>query len=306
MHPVSVNVDEPAVRRALDLDELRKAMAAAVADFSAGRSDQPVRTTLAVPGTDGLLALMPARTASALGTKLVTLFPNNVNRPTHHAVVLLFDPQTGEQLASLEGGSITELRTAAVSAVATDLLARPDAAVLALLGSGVQAASHLDALKRVRSFTDVRVWSPRRAADFAAAHDGVRAAESSEEAVRGADVVVTVTMAREPVLRGAWLARGAFVVAVGAPRPDWRELDDELLERARLIVDSRAAAVVESGDIRRALELGGLIDAELGEVVEGTAVGRSPDDDLVLFKSLGMAVEDVATAELILRRLATG
>jgi alanine dehydrogenase len=299
-----VNVDENGVRRALELDALREAMATAVADFSAGRSDQPVRTMLPVPAADGLLGVMPARTPNALGTKLVTLFPNNVDRPTHHAVVLLFDPATGEHLASLEGGSITELRTGAVSAVATDLLARPDAAVLAILGSGVQATSHLDALTRVRHFTDVRVWSPRRAAAFATAHDGVRATATAEDAVRDADVVVTVTMAREPVLRGAWLAHGALVVAVGAPRPDWRELDDELLERARLIVDSRAAAAVESGDVRRALELGGLIDAELGEVVEGTAVGRSADDDLVLFKSLGMAVEDVAAAELVLRRLA--
>lgn len=296
-----MNVDDAGVRAALDLDALRKAMAAALADFSAGRSVQPVRTMIPVPEEDGLLGIMPARTATGLGAKLVTLFPRNVDRPTHHAVVLLFDPTTGAPRASLDGGPITELRTAAVSAVAADLLARPDASVLAILGAGVQAGSHLDALGRVRSFAEVRVWSPRRAPEFAAAHAGVRAVTSAEDAVRGADVVVTATMAREPVLRGEWLSAGTFVAAVGAPRPDWRELDDELLRRATLVVDSRAAARVESGDVRRALELGNEIVAELGEVVEGTSEGRAAAREVVVFKSLGMAVEDVAAAELVLR-----
>lgn len=303
MHPVAMNVDDAGVRAALDLDALRKAMAAALADFSAGRSVQPVRTMIPVPEEDGLLGIMPARTSTGLGAKLVTLFPRNVDRPTHHAVVLLFDPTTGAPRASLDGGPITELRTAAVSAVAADLLARPDASVLAILGAGVQAGSHLDALGRVRSFGEVRVWSPRHASEFAAAHPGVRAVTSAEDAVRGADVVVTATMAREPVLRGEWLSAGTFVAAVGAPRPDWRELDDELLRRATLVVDSRAAARVESGDVRRALELGNEIVAELGEVVEGTSEGRAAAREVVVFKSLGMAVEDVAAAELVLRAL---
>ncbi|HEU4673393.1 MAG TPA: ornithine cyclodeaminase family protein [Candidatus Limnocylindrales bacterium] len=299
-----MDLDADAVRSVLDLDALREAMAAAVADVSAGRSEQPVRTVVPAAEGRGFLYVMPARTPTALGAKLVTLFPGNVGSATHHALVLLFDPATGEPLATLDGGVITELRTAAVSAVAADRLARPGARTLAIVGSGVQAASHLEAFRRIRPFEDVRVWSPNRAGPFAEAH-AARAVASADEAVEGADVVVVATMAREPVVHGAAIAAGAFVGAVGAPRPDWRELDDELLARARLIVDSRAAAPVESGDVRRALELGGSIAAELGEIVEGTATGRSSPDEIVLFKSLGMAVEDVAAADLALRTVAS-
>lgn len=299
-----MNVDAETTRAALDLDALRATMAEALADFSAGRSFQPVRTIVPVPDQDGLLAVMPARTSSAVGAKLVTLFPRNAGLPTHHAIVELFDPATGAPTATLEGGIITELRTAAVSAVAAERLAGAEAHRLAILGTGVQAASHLEAFRRIRAFDDVRVWSPNRGARFAAEH-GVTAAPSADAAVGGADVIVVATMAREPVLRGASVERGAFVAAVGAPRPDWRELDDDLLGVARLVVDSRAAAVVESGDVRRAIELGRSIDAELGEIVEGTAPGRRSPEEIVVFKSLGMAVEDVATAELVLRSLAS-
>jgi ornithine cyclodeaminase/alanine dehydrogenase-like protein (mu-crystallin family) len=297
-----VHIDEAQVRAALDLDELRDAMAAALADFSAGRSDQPLRTVIPAAGGAGFLYVMPARTGGGIGAKLVTLYPANVDVPTHHAVVVLFDPATGVPTATLDGGPLTELRTAAVSAVAVERLSRADARSLAILGAGVQAASHLEALRRVRGFSDVRVWSRARAAGFAAAHPGVTAARTAADAARGADVVVTVTTAREPVLHGEWLGAGAVVVAVGAPRPDWRELDDDLLARARIVVDSRVAAEAESGDVRRALELGNTIGSELGEVVAGTAAGREAPDEVVVFKSLGMAVEDVAAAQLVLRR----
>jgi alanine dehydrogenase len=297
-----MDVDASAVRAALDLDALREAMATAVADFSGGRSEQPIRTVVPAADGRGFMYVMPARTPAALGAKLVTLFPGNVDVATHHALVLLFDPATGEPRATLDGAAITELRTAAVSAAAADRLARAESRTLAILGAGVQAASHLEAFRRIRRFDDVRVWSPHRATAFAAAH-GARAASSPDEAVDGADVVVVATMARDAVLHGSTVASGAFVAAVGAPRPDWRELDDDLLQQARLVVDSRAAAAVESGDIRRALELGRSIDAELGEVVAGTRPGRGRDDETVLFKSLGMAVEDVAAADLVLRTL---
>jgi len=298
----ALDLGADAVRAGLDLDALRTAMARALEDFSAGRSEQPVRTV--VPSTDGsgFLYVMPARTPTALGAKLVTLFPSNRDLPTHHARVLLFDPGTGAPAATLDGGVITELRTAAVSAVAADHLARRDARVLALLGAGVQAASHLEALRRVRPLAEVRVWSPRRGATFAATHGGVRAAASARDAVDGADVVVVATTAREPVLDGAWLMPGAFVAAVGAPRPDWRELGDDLLAACHLVVDSRAAAGVESGDVARAIELGNAIAAELGEIIAGSAPGRADDDAIVLFKSLGMAVEDLAAAELAVGR----
>jgi ornithine cyclodeaminase/alanine dehydrogenase-like protein (mu-crystallin family) len=242
----------------------------------------------------GFMASDHLHPGSALGTKLVAFYPHNTEVPTHHATILLFKPETGEPLVTMDGRLITEVRTAAVSAVATDHLARSDASVLAIIGSGVQARSHLEALRLVRGFREVRVWSPRRAQTFAEEH-GVRAAASAEEAVREADVVVTATTSSTPVLFGEWLSPGVHVNAVGAPRPDWRELDDEVLERARIYVDSREAAQKESGDVIAA----GRIFAEVGEVVSGAKAGRQSDEEVTLFKSLGLAVEDVATAELV-------
>jgi ornithine cyclodeaminase/alanine dehydrogenase-like protein (mu-crystallin family) len=249
-----------------------------------------------VTGQGGFFAAMPAY-AGALGAKLVTFYPGNDGIPTHHALVLLFRPETGEPLVTMDGRLITEMRTAAVSAVATQLLARPDAATLAILGSGVQAGSHLEALRLVRPFGDVRVWSPRNADGFAR-RLGVRAAGSAEEAVRGADVVVVATTSRTPVLFGEWLSPGAHVNAVGAVRPDWRELDDETLRRARLYVESRESATREAGDVIAARE----VFAELGEVVAGSRPGRLSRDEITLFKSVGVAVEDVVAADLVLRR----
>jgi thiomorpholine-carboxylate dehydrogenase len=285
-------LDEPAVGRLLRMDALIPAMAETLRDLSAGRIVQPVR--LMVPVAErGFFAAMPAYTGGGLGAKLVTFFPGNVGLPTHHATILLFDPGSGAPLAMLDGRLITEMRTAAVSAVATRHLARPDARVLAILGSGVQAGSHLEALRLVRDLEEVRVWSPRNAAAFAERH-GVRAAASVPEAVRGADLIVVATNARTPVLRGEWLSPGAHVNAVGACRPDWRELDDDLVRGARLYVESREAATRESGDV-----MAGTVVAELGEVVAGTAPGRRTDDEVTLFKSVGVAAEDIATAVLV-------
>jgi len=287
-------LDQAAVRRHLRMDALIPAMARALADLSAGAVVQPVRTMLAVPGQSGFFAVMPAYAGGALGAKLVTFYPDNQGIPTHHALVLLFRPGTGEPIATMDGTLITEMRTGAVSAVATDHLARRDASTLAILGSGVQARSHLEALRLVRAFREVRVWSPRGAGAFAQRF-GVRAAASAEVAVRGADVVVVATTSRTPVLRGDWLAPGAHVNAVGAVRPDWRELDDATLRRARLYVESRAAATQEAGDVIAA----GEPFAELGEVVAGTRPGRGSAEEVTLFKSVGVAVEDVAAADLV-------
>ena len=289
-----MNLDEAAVEELLRMEEVIPAMERALSDFSSGKVVQPVRTMLPVEEHQGFLGLMPAYTGTALGTKLVAFYPRNIGVPTHHATILLFKPETGEPLVTMDGRLITEVRTAAVSAVATQHLASPDASVLAIIGSGVQAHSHLEALRLVRNFREVRVWSPRRAAAFAKEH-GVRAATSAEEAVRGADVVVTATTSPTPVLSGGWLSPGAHINAVGAPRPDWRELDDEVLERSRVYVDSREAALKESGDVIAA----GEIFAEIGEVVSGARPGRQSDEEITLFKSLGLAVEDVATAELV-------
>jgi ornithine cyclodeaminase/alanine dehydrogenase-like protein (mu-crystallin family) len=294
---MNLDLDDAAVRRLLDPAELIPAMEQALAAFSAGSVVQPTRLTVPVADYRGFLGLMPAYTGSALGAKLVTFYPENRNVPTHHATILLFDPATGRPLVSLDGQLITEVRTAVVSAVATRHLARPDAKVLAILGSGVQARSHLAALRLVREFREIRVWSPRHARAFAEEH-GVHAAASAEDAVRGADVVVTVTTSRTPVLRGEWLKPGSHINAVGAARPDWRELDDETLRRAKVYVDSREAALVESGDVMA----GGAIVGEIGDVIAGAAPGRTSSDEITLFKSLGLAVEDVATAELLCRK----
>jgi ornithine cyclodeaminase/alanine dehydrogenase-like protein (mu-crystallin family) len=287
-------LDEAAVRRHLRMADLIPAMARALADLSAGRSVQPVRQMLQVPGNEGFFAVMPAAAGGALGAKLVTFFPGNTGIHTHHALIALFRPETGEPLVVMDGRLITEMRTAAVSAVATQWLARPEARVLAILGSGVQARSHLEALRLVRTIDEVRVWSPRGAAAFAERQGG-RATRSAAEAVRGADVVVVATSSRVPVLEGGWLSPGAHVNAVGAVRPDWRELDDDTLRRARLYVDSRDAATREAGDVIAA----GAPYAELGEVLAGVRPGRQSAEEITLFKSVGVAVADVVAADLV-------
>jgi ornithine cyclodeaminase/alanine dehydrogenase-like protein (mu-crystallin family) len=289
-------LDERAVRELLDMAELIPAMERALARLSAGGVVQPVRVVVPVAEHRGFLGVMPAY-AGALGAKLVTFYPHNRDVPTHHALVLLFRPETGEPAAVMDGRLITEMRTAAVSAVATRLLARPDAAVLGILGAGVQARSHVEALRLVRPFADVRVWSPRNARAFAD-ELGVRAAGSAEEAVRGADVVLTATTSTTPVLRGEWLSPGTHVNAVGAVRPDWRELDDDVLRGARIFVESRDAATVEAGDVIAA----GRPVVEIGEVLRGSEPGRIAGDEITLFKSVGVAVEDVATADLVYRK----
>jgi ornithine cyclodeaminase/alanine dehydrogenase-like protein (mu-crystallin family) len=291
-----VNVlDERAVQQRLHYEDLIPAIAQALAALSSGKVVQPVRSVLPVAPHHGFFAVMPAY-AGALGAKLVTFYPQNVGIHTHHAVIVLFKAETGEPLAMMDGRLITEMRTAAASAVATQRLARADAAVLAILGSGVQAKSHLAALRLVRPFTDVRVWSPRHAPGFAQQH-GVKAVATAAEAVRDADVVVVATSATTPVLRGSWLSPGAHVNAVGATRPDWRELDDDLVTTARVFVDSRDAALRESGDVMAAQ--GEVV--EIGAVVAGADPGRRSAQETTLFKSVGVAVEDVAAAQLVLQ-----
>jgi alanine dehydrogenase len=223
-----VLLDEDAVRRLVRMEDLIPAMERALAELSAGKVGQPVRLVVPVAAHQGFFATMPAATAGALGAKLVTFYPGNQGIPTHHALIQLFRPETGEPLVTMDGRLITEMRTAAVSAVATRHLGRPDASVLAILGSGVQAGSHLEALRLVRELREVRVWSPRHARAFAQQF-GLCAAASAEEAVRGADMVVVATSSTTPVLGGEWLSPGTHVNAVGACRPEWRELDDETL-----------------------------------------------------------------------------
>jgi ornithine cyclodeaminase/alanine dehydrogenase-like protein (mu-crystallin family) len=291
-------LDEAAVREHLRMDELIPAMASALADLSAKRAVQPVRMVLPVADHAGFFGVMPAYNG-ALGAKLVTFYPENKGIHTHHGLIVLFRPETGEPIALMDGRYITEMRTAAVSAVATDLLARKDVEVLAIIGSGVQARSHLEALTLVRQFKEIRVWSPKNAKRFADEHN-IIAAESAEAAVQDADVIAVVTGAKEPVLFGEWVSPGAHINAVGANRPTWRELDDDLLLKSRIYVESRESALVESGDLIAA----GTIFAEIGEVVSGAKPARRSDEEITLFKSLGTAVEDIAAADLVYQKLA--
>ena len=296
MRSSPIFLDEDEIRRLLPMEDLIPAMADALRELSAGAVLQPLRTVLPVSEHGGFLGVMPA-CGRALGAKLVTFYPQNKDIHTHHAMILLFRPETGEPLAVMDGRLITEMRTAAVSAVATRLLARADPKVLTILGSGVQARSHLEALRLVREFTEVRVWSPRNAESFAREFR-VLAATSPEEAARGADVIVVATAATAPVLRGEWLAPGAHINAVGATRPNWRELDDEVLRRATIYVESREAALKESGDVIAA----GKEPIEIGEVIAGKQRGRTSVDQITLFKSVGVAAEDIAAADLVYQK----
>jgi ornithine cyclodeaminase/alanine dehydrogenase-like protein (mu-crystallin family) len=288
-------LSEEQVRQHLRMTELILAMERALIDFSAGRVTQPVRSIISIDPPGGFLGLMPALTPDGLGLKAVTFYPSNVKRgiPTHMATIFLVDPQTGMPLAIMDGRLITEMRTAAVSAVATNLLASPDAKILAILGSGVQAHSHVEALRLVRQFEEIRVWSPTAKHAKGFAKEIGATAMPAQEAVRDADVIVTVTSSKTPVLKGQWLKSGSHVNAIGACRPDWRELDDKAMANV-VFVDSREGALKESGDV---ILSGARIYAELGEALADKVPPRA--DETTIFKSLGMAVEDIAAAMLL-------
>jgi ornithine cyclodeaminase/alanine dehydrogenase-like protein (mu-crystallin family) len=290
--------DEPAVARLLDWDELIVAMEETLAAFSSGQIQQPVRSILTIEEGNRYAGVMPAIFGDVMGLKFVTFYPANAGSrfPTHNATIVLYSTDNGQPLAAMDGRLITEMRTAAVSAAITKHLAHPRSRVLALLGSGVQARAHLAALGRVRSFDEVRVWSPNanHVQDFARKH-GVSGAGSAEAAVRDADVVVAATAAREPILAGSWLKAGAHVNAVGSSRPDWRELDDDAMANV-VVVDSRAAAAQEAGDV---IMSGAPVYAEIGEIFSGTRV--VPDGATTVFNSVGLACEDVAAARLVAR-----
>jgi ornithine cyclodeaminase/alanine dehydrogenase-like protein (mu-crystallin family) len=290
-------LNEEQVRQHLRMVDLIPAMEKALIDFFAGKVTQPIRSVIKVDPPGGFLGLMPASTPDGLGLKAVTFYPSNAERgiPTHMATIFLVDPETGTPLAIMDGRLITEMRTAAVSATATKLLAPPDAKILAILGSGVQARSHVEALRLVRQFEEVRVWSSTQKHARQLAEEIGGTAVSAEEAVYGADVVVTVTNSKTPVLKGSWLKRGSHVNAIGACRPDWRELDDEAMNNV-VFVDSREGAIKESGDV---ILSSAKIYAELGEALADKVPPRAKET--TIFKSLGMAVEDISAAMLVYR-----
>lgn len=294
---MSLLFDDEAVRRLLRLDALLESMRRALIDLSAGRVVQPLRMVMEIPAHQGLLFVKPALTQDALATKLITQLPGNAARglPTMLATLVLMDPATGQTLAVMDATWLTALRTAAVSAVAADALTPPGPKVVALLGSGAQARTHAQALRAVRPVSEIRVWSrnPENVARCATDVGGIACA-SAEQAVRGADIVCTVTNASEPVLKGAWLKPGDFVAAIGAPRPAWRELDDEAMRNV-VVADYRESAEKESGDVMLS---GATVYAEIGEILAGTKP-RPPAGATVIFKALGQAVEDAVAARLV-------
>jgi ornithine cyclodeaminase len=307
-------VNQSEVARLLPMQACIETMAATLAAMGRGETILPLRQVLMLPDKLGAFAAMPAYvpTSAAVGLKSITVFPGNhgTEFDSHQGAVLLFETRHGSLLAVMDASSITAVRTAAVSGVATRLLARSDAGDLALLGTGVQALTHLEAIRLVRPLRRVRAWSrdPEHVRSFverARRRLGltVEAAASARAAVEGADLVCTVTSSREPVLQGEWLAPGTHVSAVGSSLPSARELDTAAVSRSRLFVDRRESTLNEAGDFLIPKREGAIDDghivAELGELLLGVHPGRESETEITVFKSLGLAVEDVAAARLV-------
>lgn len=305
------------VEQLFPMSEAVRVMETALAALARGEAVQPLRTIMATCTGEGLLAVMPAHSASppALGLKAVTVFRNNVPRglDAHQGAVLLLDAETGQPIALINGTAITTIRTAAVSAVATAHLANEDASDLAIIGSGTQARSHLEAMRCVRKIKRVRVWSPTRAHALAFADEmstryalSVTAVERPELAVYDAQIVITVTTSDTPVVNGEWLAPGAHVNVVGGCQPRVREVDTSAILRSKVIVDSTESALAEAGEILIPISEGACspqhIHATLGEIINHSKPGRVSANEITLFKSLGLGVEDIAAAHFIYTR----
>jgi ornithine cyclodeaminase/alanine dehydrogenase-like protein (mu-crystallin family) len=305
-------LNQEEVERLLDMEGCIAAMEGALAALARGEVHVPLRFVMRPGDEPSLLGLMPAHRAGGTplySLKTVAVFPDNPKRglDAHQGTVTLFDGETGEVRVLMNASAITAIRTAAVSAVATRLLARKDARVLGILGAGVQARSHLEALPLVRNFDTVRIFSRTlEHAQALAAQVGAEAVDTAEEAVRDADVVVTATSSAEPVLAREWLKPGAHVNAIGGRPPQMTELDTATIADSAFYVDRRESAEAEAGDYRAAVESGAIgpdhIRAELGELVIGVKPGRSSEEEITVFRSLGLAVEDLAAAEYVARR----
>jgi len=305
------------VKRTLPMPDCIAAVDRAMRAYSQGAADVPLRTIMTLPGGRNFFGVMPGYLGDprGLGAKILTVYPENAQRglPSHVGLVVLFDSETGLPLAVMNAAEVTALRTAAASAVATRALARSGAAHLAILGTGEQAMTHLEAISHVRTLQSVRIWGRtfEKAQIFAKEQGSrfglkVHACQSAEAAVDGADIVCTVTSSREPILRGALLKRGAHVNLVGASRLSTREADDDVVTRSRFFADSRTSARAEAGELRHAMDGGrvgeGHLIGEIGEVLNGVVKGRMADDDITVYKSLGIAAQDLAAAHVIYER----
>lgn len=306
------------VHRALPMADCIELMAQTMASVSRGDALIPLRTVMALPGGN-MFAAMPGHLAHphALGAKLICIYPNNAHRalPSHCGLVVLFDPDTGLPRAVLDAAAVTAVRTAAASGVATRMLAREDAGSLAILGAGEQATTHLEAMASVRRLRSVRLWARDAAKARAfAEREGARVGipievcATAREAAAAADILCAVTGAHEPILQGSWLKSGAHVNLVGASRATTREADDDVVARARFFVDLRASARAEAGELLHAIQTGRVAEShiagEIGEVLNGTVAGRTREDEITVYKSLGIAAQDLAAAEAICERAA--
>jgi alanine dehydrogenase len=314
--PVRI-LNQAQVTDLLPMEECIGLMDGVLRTLASGGAQLPLRTVLRLPESQGIFGVMPAQLShpAALGLKAIAVFPGNEGTPldSHQGIVLLLHPETGAPIAIMDASSITAIRTAAVSGVATRALAREEASDLALLGSGVQARSHLEAMGLVRTLSRIRVWSPNgaRVAAFvkwAREHLGVEVepARGPRETVLGADIICTTTASSTPVLQGEWIAPGAHINAVGSSIPSARELDTAAMARGRLFVDRRESAANEAGDFLIPLREGAIPEShllgELGDVLLGRLAGRTGRTDITIFKSLGIAVEDLASAHHVLAR----
>jgi alanine dehydrogenase len=310
-------LSEKQVQSLIDIEELISTLEKAHVQYSTGKAVMPVRLVVPLPEIQGRITSMPGflNVDRALGMKVVTYFPDNPKGglPGILATIMLFSAETGKLIATMDGSYITAIRTACASAMATKALANPQTPVLGILGAGVQARAHIEALTRVRSIERIRIYSPSGMGAPGIKNDmeptvkiPIEVARSAEEAVRDADLVATVTTAKQPIVNRQWLKPGAHINAVGSHRPDLREIDGATLARSKIVVDSREAVMAECGDILLAIKENNIssdsIHAEIGEVLAGVKSGRTSAGEITLYKSVGIAIQDVAAANLVYRK----
>jgi alanine dehydrogenase len=310
-------LSEKQVQGLIDLDELIGALEQAHIQYSTGKAVMPVRLVVPLPQIQGRITSMPGflNEEKALGMKVVTYFQDNPKRnlPAILATIMLFSAETGKLIAAMDGSYITAIRTACASAMATKALANPQTPTLGILGAGVQARAHIEALARVRRFSTIKIFSPSGTSALAIKNEieteggvSIEVVRSAEEVVRNSDLLVTATTAKEPIVKANWLKPGVHINAVGSHRPDLREIDGATLARAKVVVDSREAIMAECGDILLALKEKSVsetvIHGEIGAVLAGIKPGRSSPTEITLYKSVGIAIQDVATAQLVYRK----
>lgn len=310
-------LSEKQVQSLIDLDELIAALEQAHIQYSTGKAVMPVRLVVPLPQIQGRITSMPGylNDDRALGMKVVTYFQDNPkqNLPAILATIMLFSGETGKMIAAMDGGYITAIRTACASALATKALANPDTPVLGILGAGVQARAHIQALTRVRKLRRIKLYSPSGKSARSIKEElekpcgvAIEVVNSAEDAVRDSDLLVTVTTAKDPIVNVEWLKPGVHINAVGSHRPDLREIDGATLKRAKVVVDSREAVMAECGDILLALKEQSIgenaIHGEIGELLAGAKPGRTSPSEITLYKSVGIAIQDVATAQLVYRK----